>query len=105
MKRKKESIPYKDSYKIVADEIRRFWKERHFAEPVIAFFYQKYDYKDKWEWHEEIAEDNATDDYESVTFLYDFCEGQTCVKDVAIVPLDRVTEYYTENAIKKDGVE
>lgn len=92
----------KDSYSIVADAVREYWKSHHFAEPVIAFFYQKYEYESdtEWEWCEELIENSATDDFETVIFQFDFCEGQTCVKELVVVPFDKVTEYYTKNVIK-----
>lgn len=40
-----------DSYDIVAEAVRKFWRENR-PQPVIAFFYQKYDYDNEWEWRE-----------------------------------------------------
>ena len=35
----------------------------------------------------------------------DFCEGQTCVKDITIVPLHEVTSFYAENKLKGEKEE
>ena len=66
---------------------------------VVAFFYQKYAWDDKWEWHEELVECHGSDDYENMTFLSDFCEGQTEVKDVTIVSLHDVTAFYAKHQL------
>ena len=92
-----------NSYEIVAEAVRKFWKE-NYPQNVIAFFYQKYDYEDSWEWCEELVECAGYDDYEHMEFFYDFCEGQTCVKDLIIVPLSDVTGLYTNNKILKRGL-
>lgn len=89
-----------NSYEIVEEAVRKFWKE-NYPQNVIAFFYQKYDYEDSWEWCEELVECCGYNDYEHMEFFYDFCEGQTCVKDLIIVPLSEVTRLYTNNKILK----
>lgn len=85
----------KNSYDYVADAVRAYWKNT-FPQDVVAFFRQKYDYDDddEWEFFEEVAFCKSDSDYETISFLSDFCEGQTCVKDITIVPLSEVTEYY-----------
>lgn len=81
---------------VVADAVRGYWKTCY-PRTVIAFFYQKYEYDSEWEWCEELVECNASDDYETVIFQSDFCEGQTCVKDISIVPLEDIVDYYIKN--------
>lgn len=93
-----------NSYEIIAEAVRAFWK-KNFPQDVIAFFYQKYDFETNWEWCEELIEAEGDSDYSNMTFLYDFCEGQTCVKDVTIVPLREVTAYYATNKKLWDGNE
>ena len=83
---------------VVADAVREYWKTCY-PRTVMAFFYQKYEYDNEWEWCEELAECNASDDYETVIFQNDFCEGQTCVKNISIVSLDDIVEYYIKNHI------
>ena len=87
----------KNSYDIVADAVREYWKN-NYPQTVIAFFYQKYEFNDKWEWHEELVECNAFNDYETVIYQNDFCECQTCVKDISIISLDDIIEKYIESA-------
>ena len=64
------------------------------------FFQQKYSWDDKWERCEELVEYHGSDDYENMTFLSDFCEGQTEVKDVVIIPLREVTAFYYKRKIE-----
>lgn len=92
-----------NSYEIIEEAVRKFWKE-NYPQNVIAFFYQKYDYEDSWEWCEELVECCGYNDYEHMEFFYDFCEGQTCVKDLIIVPLSDVAGLYTNNKILKRGL-
>lgn len=91
-----------DSYDIVAEAVRKFWRE-NCPQPVIAFFYQKYDYDNKWEWREEIIECESSYNYDMVIFQMDFCEGQEDVKDLTIVSLDEVIDFYVKNKIRQDG--
>ena len=91
-----------DSYDIVAEAVRKFWKENR-PQPVIAFFYQKYDYDNKWEWCEEFIECESRSNYDMVIFQMDFCEGQEDVKDLTIVSLDEVIDFYVKNKIRQDG--
>lgn len=94
----------KSSYDIVGDAVSKFWREKCFPMNVVCFFYQKYDYwqDDEWEWREEFASPVSDSDYDKVLFQNDFCEGQSVVKDLVIVPFDEVTGYYTKNVIAKD---
>lgn len=89
-----------NSYDIIGEAVKKYWNESH-PQDVVAFFYQKYDFEDdaEWEWCEELVEAYSSSDYERMMFLYDFCEGQTCVKDIRIVPLEDVTRYYAKNVL------
>lgn len=91
-----------DSYDIVAEAVRKFWRENR-PQPVIAFFYQKYDYDNKWEWCEELIECESSYNYDMVIFQMDFCEGQEDVKDLTIASLDEVIDFYVKNKIRQDG--
>ena len=95
LKLNKEDIP--NSYDIVSSAVYEYLLHNPY-EPLIAFFYQKYEWEsdDEWEWHEELVDIDSG----AVVFLYDFCEGQTCVKDLTLVPLSAVTKYYTDNVLK-----
>lgn len=92
-----------NSYSIVGDAVREYWKGYGIPCTVVAFFYQKYDFEDdnEWEWCEELVECNASNDYETVIFQNDFCEGQTCVKDLNIVSFDEVVQFYVDYFLEK----
>ena len=92
-----------DSYDIIAETIRSFWKN-NYPQDVIAFFQQKYSWDDKWERCEELVECHGCDDYENMTFLSDFCEGQEEVKDVIIVPLREVIAFYYKMELEPSGI-
>lgn len=92
-----------NSYDIIADAVKRYWRITY-PQDVIAFFWQKYEDETEWEWLEELVEAMGEHDYENMMFLNDFCEGQTCVKDIAIVPLNKVTAYYAENRLHHNTV-
>ena len=57
-------------------------------------------YEKEWEKRCELIECNDLGDYETVIFHNDFNEGQTCIKDVAIVSLEDVFEYYSKTVIE-----
>lgn len=93
----------KDSYDIIAEEVKKFWKSS-FPQEVIAFFQQKYEFEndEEWEDHSELVECEGSDCYDTTIFLNDFCEGQTCVKNIKIVPLDEILEFYKINKLGKE---
>lgn len=90
----------RNSYDIVADEIIKFWKKTY-PQIVIAFFDQKYDYESRWEQHNELAFPVGDWDYENMEYQYDFCEGQTDVRNIHIASLEEVTEFYRRHHIKE----
>ena len=92
----------KDSYDFVAEAVRKYWEDTY-PQDVVVFFYQKYEYEQEWDWHEELVECEGSSDYQTVYFLNDFCEGQTCVKDITVAPLSEVTSYYARNELWKTG--
>lgn len=89
-----------NSYDIVAKAVREFWKA-NYPQDVIAFFYQKYVHEDSWDWCEELILCAGINNYDSMEFINDFCEGQTCVKDLTIVPLSDVTEFYADKKLNE----
>lgn len=91
---------YKYSDDIIYDAVIKYWQDTY-PQTVIAFFYQKYVHETSWEWCEELIDCNDSSNYEDVIFQNDFCEGQTCVKDITIVSLHEVTEYYCKNKIRR----
>ena len=88
-----------DSYGAIAGAVKEYWKA-NYPQDVVAFFQQKYSWDNKWERCEELVECHGSDDYENMTFLSDFCEGQTEVKDVVIIPLREVTAFYYKRKIE-----
>lgn len=88
----------KTSYNIIEDEVFKLWRESGYSYDVVAFFYQKYEWETEWHFCSEIVISDSSYTYE-MTFLNDFCEGETCVKDLKIVPLRDVLEYYAERHI------
>lgn len=94
-----------DSYDIVGEAVHKFWEEEYPCD-VVAFFYQKYDFEPdtRWQWCEEVITCTSSDiEYAVIEFLDDFCEGQTCVKDIRIVPLHEVISFYTEKHFTEGG--
>jgi hypothetical protein len=85
-----------NSYDIIEKAILEYWDEHHFQEDMVAFFYQKYEYgSDKdWEWQEEVV---LADGCGGMEFLVDFCERQTCVKNLTLIPLYEVLRQYSES--------
>ena len=88
-----------DSYDVIVGAVKDYWKV-NYPQDVVAFFRQKYSWDDKWERCEELVECHGSDDYENMSFLSDFCEGQTEVKDVVIIPLREVTAFYYKKKIE-----
>lgn len=85
-----------NSYDKVADKVRSFWKKTY-LQPVVAFFRQKYAFETKWEYCVDIVFPTISNNYEiGVVFENDFCEGQTDVDDISIVPLKVVTEFFCD---------
>ena len=82
---------YSDSK--IAREIRKFWKKEGVCD-VVVFFEQKYKDEDKWEEVEVLAECESDTDYNTITFNYDFCEGEEDVRDVKIIPFHDVLRVY-----------
>jgi len=79
---------------IVYNAVMSFWKKTCF-QPVVVFFSQKHEFEDEWEQHAEIAyPDNYYDD---VVLMDHFCDGQTEVKDIKIVPIDELVQFYIDN--------
>lgn len=91
----------KDSYEIIGDAVREYWKREGFAEEVIVFFDQKYTEDKQWEHCQELVMCESPSDFENVTFLFDFCEGQTEVANIHIKTLSEVTDFYYKAVINK----
>lgn len=90
----------------IADAVRAYW-EKTLPQDVVVFFDQKYSLEATWTSLAEVVFCESDSDYETVSFLNDFCEGQTCVRNTIIVPLREVLEYYAKmhqrKAVNWDG--
>ena len=86
----------KNSYDIVLEAVIDFWTKNTPCD-VVIFFYQKYEFEKEWCFVQEYVTFNNGE----VEFTDDFCEGQTCVKYLVLVPFNKVAEYYYNNEIKK----
>lgn len=86
----------KSSVDIVSNETRECWKKMGYPDDMVAFFYQKNDYENEWEWITAIMQCESSSDFETVWPSWDFDEGHTHVKDLTLVPLDEVLVFYAE---------
>ena len=91
-----------DAYDIVGDAVRNFWHQIGHPCDCIAFFDMRYDWDNRWDRCRELITCNGSTDFDTVIFECDFCEGQTVVDNLCIVPLDEVTDYYWQNRIMED---
>lgn len=66
---------------------------------LYVFFRMGYT-NDDMEYYMELATPEEWDNYQKVIFEDDFWEGQEWFKLEAIVPLDRVCNYYRDNVLK-----
>lgn len=55
----------KDSYDFVAEAVRKYWEDTY-PQDVVAFFYQKYDFENEWDWQEELVMCESSSDIETV---------------------------------------
>lgn len=81
------------AYEIIEKAVKEYW-EKERPQDVIAFFMMKYEHEETFEWYGELVECTSDTNYDDVLFHNDFCEGQTCVENVYIVPLQTVIDYY-----------
>ena len=84
------------SYDIVEKAVRDYWDEHGYQDDMVAFFWQKYEFESDKEWR-FMTEVVFACGQGTMEFLSDFCEGETCVKNLTVVPLDTVLEYYSKN--------
>lgn len=89
------------SQDILADQVRKYWKETGYSHDVVCYFKQKYSRDEKWDICYTIAECESSSDFNKIIFFDDFCEGQEDIKDIHIVDLEKVLDYYGEVQIWK----
>lgn len=87
-----------NAYDIIADHVKGYWNKNYPCD-VIVFFKMKYDHESHYTNYEELVECESFEDNEHMTFLNDFCEGQTdCIVE-EIKSLSYVAEYYRKREI------
>ena len=92
----------RNSYDVIEEAVKKYWSKNH-PQDVIVFFEQKYGHDTRWDRMEELVESWSDTDYDNMTFLNDFCEGQTDVIIHDIVPLHEVLLLYAEERIEWNG--
>lgn len=88
-----------DSYDIIGEAVRKWW-DKHYECDVAVFFEQKYDFEDGscW-WQEEVIVQH--DGSGGMVFDWDFCEGQTDVRNIWIAPLNDVLKLFRARVVKQ----
>lgn len=86
------------SYDIVGKAVSEYWDKHGYQGDMVAFFYQKYEFDSDKDWR-FMSEVVLADGHGNMEFLSDFCEGETCVKNLTLVPLDTVLEHYSDIVI------
>jgi hypothetical protein len=89
-----------NSEKIIAEAVRKYWEDT-FPQDVVVFFYQKYGFEEHWRRMKELVI-CLSDDGNEMELLNDFCEGETDVKAIKIVPLDSVLDFYDKMEGEED---
>lgn len=90
------------SEKIISDAIEDYWTMCGLCD-LIVLFEQKYEHESDWEECAEFASPYSSDCCKPI-FRNDFCEGQTCVRKIQIIPFDCAVDLLRE-LIKKAGEE
>ncbi len=96
----------KNSADIIADACREYAKKKFEIDreqTLVAIFDQKYDHEDEWE--HIITPAWIKLKTGQVIFEWDFCEGQTDVKNVKIYTLDFILNFFDDNYKGKLGYE
>lgn len=81
-----------NSEQIIAEAVRKYWQDT-FPQDVVVFFYQKYKFEKHWRQMKELVI-CISDNGDEMEILNDFCEGETDVKCIKIVPLESVLDFY-----------
>ena len=82
-----------NTYDIVAEVVKKLWSETH-KQDVVAFFEQKYNWDNHWYEIECIVRYNEDGDPCVMEFDWDFCEGQTDIRNLYVIPLTDVLKGY-----------
>lgn len=87
---------------IVIKAVRNYWKQQGYNMNVVVFLAQKYDFEGEWDRTSCIIYPDSDFEDPMEVFIeidWDFCEGQQNVKDIKIVPLNEVINFYAENKL------
>ena len=85
----------KTSFDILSEAVDNYYDTIRRYPDVVCFFKQRYE-DDEWEDVEVLITTNSSDGFSEPTIIqcdYDFCEGQTEVKDIYISELDLVFSF------------
>ena len=95
----------KDTYDYVAEAVRDYWNKTY-PQDMVAFFEQKYDdpYDKEWIEMEELIESEG-DFSDNIIFHNDFNEGQTMIRNLEVVPLNDVLQFYRQHNIESKKIE
>lgn len=88
------------SYDIVGEAVRKFlnnnWPDWNIDNQiqVLTIFKQKYDFDTEWD--EESCMLTYDRDKDEIWFDWDFCEGQSEVKDIEIYLVDDLEDFFVD---------
>lgn len=81
-----------NTYKIVERLVREFWEKNRFEDDLLISFEQKYSFDTQWDHITAIASPYYGDYGDSTTptvvFNFDFCEGETDIRNFMCLYLD-----------------
>lgn len=91
----------KTSFDIISEAIDHYYDTIRRYPDIVCFFKQRYEgYENDWESVEVLVTTNSNDGFAKPTTIiydYDFCEGQTEVKDIYISELFSVLAFNHEH--------
>lgn len=91
------------SQDIIEKAVKQFWDYVGECD-CVAFFEQKYDHSENWEKIRCVVYSDDWNKYDhEMIFEWDFCEGQTDVRSIAIVALSDILDFYEANGGLKNG--
>ena len=89
------------SQDVLAEQVKKYWGKIGYPHDVVCYFKQKYSRDEEWDTCYTIAECESSFNFDTIIFSDDFCEGQEDIKDIHIVDLEKVLDYYGEVQIWK----
>lgn len=88
---------------ILTELVRKYWTKTGFPHDVVCYFKQKHSQDEEWEKRYIRGESMSDSDSDSVLFYEEFFrEGQEdIIKDIHLVDLEKILDYYGEAQIWK----